>query len=126
HLHDARSQLLRICEQRKKSRPSDLCDTLTRAAARLERLENDFAQARRPQAEQLEASLTNLEKMLNEALRSNVKAEEMSAARTATAASLQPYQSRMERDTYEQTFENLLLKRLRDEYELPRLSLFYL
>ena len=41
-------------------------------------------------------------------------------------AQLQPYKNRMERDTYEQTFDNLLLKRLRDQYELPRLSLFYL
>ena len=32
----------------------------------------------------------------------------------------------MERATYEQTFDNLLMKRLRDQYELPRLSLFYL
>lgn len=126
HLHDARLQLLKICEQRKKSRPDNLCDALTRAATHLERLEKDFAAARRPQAEQLETSLTNLEKMLNEALCSNVKTKEMSAARTATEASLQPYKSRMDRATYEQTFDNLLLKRLRDEYELPRLSLFYL
>lgn len=126
HLHKARTQLRQICEQRKESRPDNLCDTLSRAAAHLERLEKDFAQARRPQAEQLETSLTNLEKLLNEALRSNVKAEELAAARTATEASLQPYRSRMERATYEQTFDNLLLKRLRDEYELPRLSLFYL
>ena len=126
HLHDARSQLLQICEQRNTAPPDNLCETLARAAVHLERLEKDFAQARRPQAEQLETSLTNLEKLLNEALRSNVKAEELAAARTATEASLQPYRSRMERDTYEQTFDNLLLKRLRDQYELPRLSLFYL
>ncbi|HEX8495311.1 MAG TPA: hypothetical protein VF658_21040 [Pyrinomonadaceae bacterium] len=126
HLHDARLQLRQICEQRKRSRPANLCEALTRAAAHLERLEKDFAEARRPQAEQLETSLTNLEKMLNEALCSNVKAEEMAAARTATEASLQPYRSRMDRGTYEQTFDNLLLKRLRDEYDLPRLSLFYL
>ena len=126
YLHNARTQLLKICEQRKRVRPGDLCDTLTRAAAHLERLEKDFARARRPQAEQLETSLTNLEKMLNEALRSNAKAEELATARAATEAQLQPYRTRMERATYEQTFDNLLLKRLRDEYELPRLSLFYL
>jgi hypothetical protein len=126
HLHKARAQLLQICQQRKAHRSDNLCDTLARAAAHLERLEKDFAQARRPQAEQLETSLTNLEKMLNDALRSSVKAEELATARTATEAQLQPYRGRMERATYEQTFDNLLLKRLRDEYELPRLSLFYL
>ncbi len=126
HLQKARTQLLLICEQRKTSRSDDLCETLTRAAAHLERLAGDFKQARRPQAEQLETSLTNLEKMLNEALRSSLKATELAAAREATAAQLQPYQNRMERITYEQTFDNLLMKRLRDQYELPRLSLFYL
>jgi hypothetical protein len=126
HLLGARARLQRICEERKKTRPDHLCETLSRAADRLEKLEQDFARARHPQAEQLETSLTGLEKMLDEALRSSVRAEELAAARAATAAQLQPYRNRMERDTYEQTFDNLLLKRLRDEYEMPRLSLFYL
>ncbi|HEY0406786.1 MAG TPA: hypothetical protein VGC89_13730 [Pyrinomonadaceae bacterium] len=126
HLLDARAQLLRICEERKATRPDQLCDALARAATQLEGLENDFARARRPQAERLETSLTGLEKLLNEALRSSVTAAELSAARAATAAQLEPYSRRMERATYEQTFDNLLLKRLRDERHLPRLSLFYL
>lgn len=126
HLRGSRSRLLQICEQRKKTRPDGLCDTLTRAATHLKSLEKDFAQARRPQTEQLEISLASLEKMLNEALRSTAGAEELAASRAAVAEQLQPYRSRMERATYEQTFDNLLLKRLRDQYELPRLSLFYL
>jgi hypothetical protein len=126
HLMQARARLLQVCEERKKTRPDQLCETLTRAAAQLEDLEKDFARARRPQAEQLEDSLTNLEKLLNEALRSSVTASELSAARAATTEQLEPYSRRMERATYEQTFDNLLLKRLRDEHQLPRLSLFYL
>jgi hypothetical protein len=126
HLMKARARLLQVCEERKKTRPDQLCETLARAAAQLEGLEKDFARARRPQAEQLEASLTNLEKLLNEALRSSVTAAELSAARAATTEQLEPYSRRMERATYEQTFDNLLLKRLRDEHQLPRLSLFYL
>ena len=126
HLIDARTQLLHICEERKTTRPDELCETLSRAAAHLKRLEKDFASARRPQAEQLETSLTGLEKMLNEALRSSITAAELVSARAATAAQLEPYSRRMERDTYEQTFDNLLLKRLRDQNNLPRLSLFYL
>lgn len=126
HLRDARARLLELCEERKKSRPDELCDTLSRAADRLEKLEQDFARARRPQAEQLETSLTSLEKLLDEALRASLSAAELKAAREATATQLQPYRNRMERDTYEQTFDNLLLKRLRDQYEMPRLSLFYL
>lgn len=126
HLLHARERLLHLCEERKKSRSDHLCETLSRVAERLEKLETDFARARRPQAEPLETALTSLEAMLNEALRASVAAAELAAVREATAAQLQPYQNRMERATYEQTFDNLLLKRLRDQYELPRLSLFYL
>ena len=126
HLAERRARLSELCRERKKSRPDQLCDTLMRAADRLEKLEQDFARARRPQAEQLEISLTSLEKLLDEALRASLSAAELKAAREATAVQLQPYRNRMEPDTYEQTFDNLFLKRLRDQYELPRLSLFYL
>ena len=39
---------------------------------------------------------------------------------------LRPYRSHMDQAVYEQTFENLLLKRLREQFGVPRLSLFYL
>ena len=39
---------------------------------------------------------------------------------------LKPYRKQMESAVYQQTFDNLLLKRLREKYGLPRLSLFYL
>jgi hypothetical protein len=32
----------------------------------------------------------------------------------------------MEATVYQQTFDNLLLKRLREEFGVPRVSLFYL
>lgn len=126
HLRNARAKILHVCEERRKARPDQLCDGLSRAAAQIEELEKDFARARRPQAEQLEAALTNLERMLNGLLLSSLTKAELETARSATAAELEPYRSRMERETYEQTFDNLLLKRLRDRYDLPRLSLFYL
>lgn len=126
HLSSARALLTRICDERKKARDDALCDTLTRAALRLLSLETDFTQAARPDAERLEESLTHLEGILDGALRLSVAADELAALRTETEAQLKPYRSRMERATYEQTLDNLLLKRLRDHYGLPRLSLFYL
>jgi len=50
----------------------------------------------------------------------------LTTARREAEEQLQPYRSRMERAVFEQTLENLLLKRLRDAHGLPRLSLFYL
>jgi hypothetical protein len=38
---------------------------------------------------------------------------------------LKPYRAQMEAAVYKQTFDNLLLKRLREHFAIPRLSLFY-
>jgi hypothetical protein len=124
HLAGARRSLLKISDEQK--RKSVLFDTIVRAASRLEELEKDFSRALRPDAEMLEADLTSLEKSLDEALLSNTSADELNRARTEIEEQLKPYKSHMERSTYEQTFENLLLKRLREQHNMPRLSLFYL
>ncbi|MGB7925491.1 MAG: hypothetical protein WCF57_19795 [Pyrinomonadaceae bacterium] len=126
HLSHARALLTQICDERKRTRDDALCDALTRAATRLLSLETDFTHAARPDAERLDESLTHLEGLLDEALRASVSAVELAALRTETEVQLKPYRNRMERATYEQTLDNLLLKRLRDHYAVPRLSLFYL
>jgi hypothetical protein len=126
HLEHARASLSRICDERKRSSKDDFCDALSRATLRLKELEEDFARAARPDAERLEESLTSLEKMLDEALRQSISSQDLMAARVESEEQLQPYRSRMERAVFEQTLDNLLLKRLRDAHGLPRLSLFYL
>jgi hypothetical protein len=126
HMARSRKTLSQICGERKSRQNDGLCDALARVVPRLNELEKDFAGAVRPDAEKLEASLTSLEKMLYEALYANVSSAEMAAARSETEAQLEPYRNRMEQATYGQTFDNLLQKRLRDQYGIPRLSLFYL
>ena len=76
-------------------------------------------------ARRLEDSLTSVERMLNDALLSNTRAE----VETVTAelkAELKPYRSQMDKPAYEQMLNNLLMKRLREKFGIPRLSLFYL
>lgn len=127
HLERARVALLEVCEERTKGlRSGALCETVTRVAARLKELEDDFKRTTRPDAQKLEDSLTSLEKMLDEALLASLSPKEMALARASTEKELEPYRTRMERATYEQTFENLLLKHLREKFSVPRLSLFYL
>jgi hypothetical protein len=126
HMERARASLLEVCAELEKSRPNELCEALSRAAARLKELEKDFASSARPDAEKLEESLTALEKLLDEALLASLPARELAEAREAAAEQLQPYRGRMEQGVFEQTLGNLLLKRLRDAFGLPRLSLFYL
>lgn len=127
HLADAREALRRGFEQRRGGGVEDeLCEALARAAARLEDLEGDFTRAARPDAAQLEDALTDLESLLDRALRAATPAAELEEARGRAAEQLRPYRGRMERATYEQTLENLLAKLLREGRGIPRLSLFYL
>lgn len=124
HLERARDSLKKICAERKGR--DELLNALERAAVRLEGLEKSFSSARRPDAEKLEDDLTSLEKSLNQALMSSTPVEELGRTRAEIEGQLSPYRNRMERAIYEQTFDNLLLKRLREQHGLPRLSLFYL
>jgi len=99
---------------------------LARAASRLADLEKDFAASARPDAELLEGALCDLEAMLDRAVRASVPAGLVESRRREAEEQLKPYKARMSRDVYEQTRENLLAKSLREECNVPRLSLFYL
>ncbi len=110
----------------KRQSEDDLSETITRVLGLLHELEGDFAGARRPDAKKLEISLTGLERMLSDSLLSVVPAEQMSEAQREVKDQLRPYRTHMEKAAYDQTLNNLLLKRLREEFCLPRLSLFYL
>ena len=126
HLAESRAQLERAAEEHGKRDAGELGEALARAAARLSELEKDFTAAARPDAEQLEGALNDLENLLDRALRAELAPAQLDARRAEAAAQLEPYRKRMERATYEQTLDSLLAKLLREEANLPRLSLFYL
>jgi hypothetical protein len=126
HLQRARSNLLQACEERRRASADDLTEAFTRAASLLDDLERDFAQAARPDAQKLEVSLTGLERMLNDAIRLVTPPGQVDATSDEVKEQLRPYRSHMEPAVYQQTFDNLLLKRLREQLTVPRLSLFYL
>ena len=126
HLRQGRSTLLNTFAERKQSQEDDFTEALTRAASLLEELERDFTRAATVDAQKLEVSLTGLERMLSDAIRSVVPAEQLEAVTRAVKEQLRPYRKHMEAEVYEQTFDNLLLKALREQFAVPRLSLFYL
>jgi len=92
---------------------------------RLSELQTELASAGTVDARRLEDSLTGLDRMLSDALLSS-QHEQVKALTEEVKAQLKPYRGQMEKAAYEQTFNNLLLKRLRDKFGIPRLSLFYL
>ncbi len=112
--------------QAKRDVRNDLTEAVARVIGLLDELQKDFAAASLPDARALEVSLTGLERTLSDALLRVVSAEEMAAAQQEVKEQLRPYRSHMDKAAYEQTFNNLLLKRLREDAGLPRLSLFYL
>ena len=127
HLSEARAALAHaLAARRAVGTEDELSEALERAATRLAVLEEDFNATARPNAEQLEDALTDLEKLIDRALRSQVAPEIHEAARREAQEQLRPYHARMERTVYEQTLENLVAKSLREHLDLPRLSLFYL
>ncbi len=126
YLQRGRASLLEVCNERTGAGADDFSDTLKRVVALLAELEQDFAAAGLPDAQKLEQSLSGLERMLSDAIRSVAGSEQIAAIESEVKEQLKPYRKHMEPAVYQQTFDNLLLKRLREQFGVPRLSLFYL
>jgi hypothetical protein len=123
HLKRSRSALSELVNTRKQE--DDLSEALTRAAALLGDIQNDFANGATLDTRRLEDSLTGLERMLNDSMLSVASANTLEELKKIVTDQLKPYRSQMEAAVYKQTFDNLLLKRLREQFAVPRLSLFY-
>jgi hypothetical protein len=76
--------------------------------------------------EQIEKSLFEIEKFIDRALLTNSDPEHLKSSRKEITRQLKNYKSSMEEDVYKKTFELMLLKRIREDEGVPRLSLFYL
>jgi len=74
-------------------------------------------------AEKLENDLEKLDALIDESLLQTPETEKLKAEIEKQIAS---YKNKMEREVYERTFDLMLLKRLREQAAIPRLSLFYL
>jgi len=126
HLGRGRLALLELGNERRRAQEDDFCEVLFRAAGLLEELESEFEESSSPNAQKLEDSLTGLERMLSDSILAVVPSGQLDALTNEVAGQLRPYRNHMERSVYQQTKDNLLLKRLREQFAVPRLSLFYL
>jgi hypothetical protein len=123
HLRRSRNALSELAESRKQQ--DDLSEALTRAVALLVDIEKDFASGATLDTRKLEDSLTGLERMLNDSMLSAAGAGTLEEFKQGVKDQLKPYRAQMDAAAYKQTFDNLLLKRLREQFDLPRLSLFF-
>jgi hypothetical protein len=97
---------------------ADLREAFGRVLNRLEQLAGNYESA-----EKLEESLEKLDALIDEALLKQTETENL---RSETAKNLAGYRNKMETDVYQRTLDLMILKKLREQAKLPRLSLFYL
>lgn len=103
------------------SNPS-LSEDISRAIARLEELRNDLT----GDAETVDKTLGDIENLLYRSLLNNFDEPQLKSFEKEVAGQLRAYKTEMDKDAYKKTYELMLLKRLREEAGIPRLSLFYL
>ena len=96
----------------------ELGETLERVENRLTELRESFSNA-----ETLEESLEKLDALIDEKLLQTFATDSLKSEIEKNLAS---YKNKMDAEVYGRTFDLMILKRLRESAEIPRLSLFYL
>ena len=126
YLERSRLALAKAAAARSQNGEDDFSEALSRAAALINEIKIDLENSVLFDARKLEDSLTGLERMLRDALLSAIPAEQLDSINKEVKEQLAPYRKQMEPAVYRQTLDNLLMKRLREQLAVPRLSLFYL
>ncbi|MBC7901636.1 MAG: hypothetical protein H7070_16465 [Saprospiraceae bacterium] len=101
---------------------NNLLEAFGRAAARLEELRANLTD----DFEVVDKTLADIEKFIDQALLTNSDKTHLKKLEKEIADQLKAYKKGMEPDVYKTTFDLMLLKRIREEKGIPRLSLFYL
>ncbi|MFN0124452.1 MAG: hypothetical protein ACKV2V_28465 [Blastocatellia bacterium] len=104
----------------------ELTELFSRAETRLAEITNDLTLAKTIHHENLESDLTTIEELTLEGLKRSLGAEQLSALQKEADKQLRSYKKGMEKAVYEQTRDNYVARCLREQFRVPRLSLFYL
>lgn len=102
----------------KKESKNELNEILEKVINRLTRLRENFSDV-----ENLEQDLEKLDAFVDEYLLKNLSDDNLHDEIEKNLAS---YRNKMEAEVYRRTFDLMLVKRLREQANIPRLSLFYL
>jgi len=99
-----------------------LREDLDRGIARLEELQANMGD----DFEYIDRTLYDVESFLDGAILTNTNKEHLKRLKKEVTSQLKLYKSAMDAEAYKNTFELMLLKRLREDIGIPRLGLFYL
>jgi len=97
-------------------------ELLTRVIGLLNQLNADLA----TNFVSIDGSLGDVEKLLERAILTNWDSGHLKVLEKEIAGQLRAYKADMDADSYKNTFDLMLLKRLREEAGIPRLGLYYL
>jgi hypothetical protein len=106
----------------RQSENEEIREDIERAISRL----RELAASHSNDIETADHALSDIESFLENALLTKIDKARLADVERDVAAQLRPFKSQMEPDAYKQTSRVMMLKRLRDEERIPRLSLFYL
>jgi hypothetical protein len=110
----------------KCSPETTLRDTFTRIIERLMEIIEDLEETKAISLEALELDLMMIEEVILDGLKEHAGEDMLRQLRKEGEEKLRGYKLNMEREVYEQTIHNFIARRLREQYQIPRLSLFYL
>ncbi len=99
-----------------------LREACERAAERLRVLSGEVTS----DFETVDKALNDIEEFLDLAMLSESESRHLKRIEAEVKSQLKTYKKEMSKDAYENTHRLMLLKRLREEYGVPRLGLFYL
>ena len=110
----------------RKAADGDMAEALGRASDRLADVRASVAEGVYLNTELLERDLTGLEALVERALVEHAPPELVAAARADAKLQLKPHRKAMEKAIYQQTFDRFVARSLREQFRVPRLSLFFM
>ena len=125
HLEQSWADLMKLAHE-DKAKPDELSEALNRALGLLSEIKNDYESAAQPDSRKLEESLTGIERMLDDAMRIAINEQYLDSMTAEIESQLKPYKRHMDKAAFAQTREHLMRKRMRENFGVPRLSLFFM
>ena len=122
NVSEIRDHLHGLVAALKMNNSPPISEDIDRACVRL----TEIADNTNDNLEQIDLSLKDVESLLDEALLSKTDKTIFDTVKKEIDKELRPYKSTMPAESYNNTHRLMLLKRLREEENIPRLSLFYL
>lgn len=103
-----------------------VADVIERAQGRLTDILLDVERSGSINTQNIERDLDAIDRMILEAARDHCSEDELRRIESEAKSQLRSYRKKMDKEIYEQTFQNFVHRQLRDQNRIPRLSLFYI